>query len=262
MKKIFLYTLFVFSFAACKDKDGDVNFFSLEDDKQLGLQSSLEIENNPQQYPILSASQYPQAYQHIQRITDNILNSGKVQYRNEFAWKVKIIRDDSTLNAFCTPGGYIFVYTGIIKYLDNEAQLAGVMGHEIAHADHRHSTDQLTKQYGLSLLLQVVLGNNPGALAQIAANLALLKYSREHETESDYYSVVYLYSTEYQPNGAGAFFQKLLDAGQSGNTPVFLSTHPSPSNRVQNIDAVWQKLGGKNGQTFQSRYQDFKNSLP
>ena len=53
------------------------------------------------------------------------------------------------LNAFCTPGGYIYVYTGLIKYLDNEAQLAGVLGHEIAHADLRHVTDQLTEQYGV-----------------------------------------------------------------------------------------------------------------
>jgi predicted Zn-dependent protease len=236
-------------------------FFSLEDDKKLGQQTADEIASDQVTYPILSETQYAAAYTHIKRITTNILNSGKVEHKNDFVWQVKIIKNDSVLNAFCTPGGYIYVYTGIIKYLDNETQLAGVLGHEIAHADRRHSVQQMTEQYGLQVLLQVVAGNNPGMLAQIAANLTVLKFSRSHETEADEYSVIYLYPTEYDARGAKYFFEKIVNQGGS-STPAFLSTHPDPGDRVTNIEKKWQDMGGKTGQTFESRYQDFKSTLP
>ncbi len=93
----------------------------------------------------MDETQYADAYEHINRIRDSILETDELIYGDRFDWEVDIIENDSVLNAFCAPGGYICVYTGIIKFLDNEAQFAGVMGHEMAHADRRHVTDQLTK---------------------------------------------------------------------------------------------------------------------
>ena len=156
---------------AC-DQDGNFNVFSIQDDIALGQQVSAEIESNRQQYPILPETgrngRNEQAYRYLRGITAKILNSGNVTYREEFPWQVKIIQDDKTLNAFCTPGGYIYVYTDLIKYLDTEDQLAGVMGHEIAHADKRHTTDNLTKAYGWQLLIDIVVGSNQGAVTEIA----------------------------------------------------------------------------------------------
>jgi len=237
-------------------------FFSPDDDIQLGLQTVSQIESKPAEYPLLDSASYKVAYSNIYRITNNILNSGKVEYRSKFIWRVRIIRDDSTLNAFCTPGGFIYVYTGLIKYLDNETQLAGVMGHEIAHADRRHSATSMVQQYGVATLLSVITGGDQSLLSEIAANLILLKYSRNHENEADEYSVVYLYPTEYDPRGAKYFFEKLLASGQSGG-PAFLSTHPDPGDRVANITQKWQDLGGRtDGKLFVPEYQAFKNSLP
>jgi len=241
--------------------DDSVNIFSVTDDIQLGKQTVAEIEKNPQEYPILSETQYPVAYGHLRRITKTILDGGKVFYKDKFEWQTKIIKNDNVLNAFCTPGGYIYVYTGLIKFLDNETQLAGVMGHEIAHADRRHSTDQLTKIYGITTLLSVVLGNNPGLVAEMATAVIGLKFSRDNETEGDKYSVIYLYPTEYDARGAKYFFEKIISQGSS-SPPEFLSTHPNPDNRIVNIENEWNALGSKTGQTFQQRYQDFKNSLP
>ncbi len=139
-------------------------------------------------------------------------NQAILKYADKFDWKVDIIKNDSVLNAFCAPGGYICVYTGIIKFLDNEAQFAGVLGHEMAHADRRHSTDQLTKAYGIQLLLGIVLGNNQSQLAQIAADLAAgvatLAFSRDAEYESDEYSVKYLYNTAYDARGVRGLFSQ------------------------------------------------------
>lgn len=252
--------LVVLSFNSCSD--GGINLFSLQKDIDLGKQVETEIANNPSQYPILSESKYPEAYGHLRRITNTILASGEVKYKNEFEWKTYIIEDDDVLNAFCTPGGYIYVYTGLIKFLEKESHLAGVMGHEIAHADRRHSTDAMTRQYGVSILLQIALGEDPGALTQVAAQIAELSYSRKAESEADDYSVIYLTPTEFQGNGAAGFFQKLLDQGQSGGVPEFLSTHPSPDNRVDDINTKWKELGGTAKSEVAGRYDAFKASLP
>jgi predicted Zn-dependent protease len=234
---------------------------STDQDIAMGQNSVQQIEADPTTYPILDSVKYSAAYAHIYRIRDNILNSGKVYFKNVFPWRVRIIKDDSTLNAFCTPGGYIYVYTGIIKFLDNETQLAGVMGHEIAHADRRHGANQMVTQYGASVLISILTSGSSQQLAGLAANLLLLKYGRSDETEADDYSVRYLLGTEYDPQGAKYFFQKI--SGQGQRIPEFLSTHPNPDNRVLNIEETWKCLGsGGNSQTFADRYAQFKASLP
>jgi len=236
---------------------------SPEQDIELGKTVEYQIDSLKSDYPVLDSAQYPAAYGHIYRIRDNVLNSGKVYYKNTFQWKVRIIKDDNTLNAFCTPGGYIYVYTGIIKYLDNEMQLAGIMGHEIAHADRRHSAKQMVQQVGLSALLSILTSGTTQQLAGLGSQLLLLKYSRNDETEADDYSVRYLLGTEYDAQGAKYFFQKISAGGGGQGVPEFLSTHPNPANRVENIEETWKCLGsGGNTGTFDSRYAQFKASLP
>lgn len=235
---------------------------SMEQDKQMGLASVAEIEKNPTEYPLLDSTKYPVAYAHINRITKTILDSGGVYSKDDFEWRVKIINKD-VLNAFCTPGGYIYVYTGLIKYLDNETQLAGVMGHEIAHADKRHSANQMVKNYGVSALVSILSGGGqPGALSTLATQLIGLSFSRSDETEADKFSVKYLNGTSYDGRGAKYFFEKLIAAGQTGGTPAFLSTHPNPETRVADITAVWECYGSRVGQTFDAQYMQFKTSLP
>lgn len=248
----------------CKDEEGNnrinLNLFTVQDDLAFGAQVAHEIDSNTREFPPLDSATHVEAYGHINRITQTILNSGKLKYKDVFAWQVKILDDDSVLNAFCTPGGYIYVYTGLIKFLDSEDQLAGVMGHEIAHADERHSTEALTKQYGTELLFSIILGEDQGTIAQVAKGMLGLKYSRTNESESDRRSVEYLYETEYDARGVARFFEKIVEAGGSG-VPEFLSTHPSPDRRVEDITNHWTNLGGKTGGTFEERYKQFKKSL-
>ncbi|MDB9964367.1 M48 family metalloprotease [Vicingaceae bacterium] len=133
----------------------------------------------------MDSVRYASAYSFIRGLKDSILNTGEIDYRNEFAWQVYIIEDDATLNAFATPGGYLYFYTGLIKYLQNEDDLMGVMGHEIAHADKRHLVQQLQREYGVNLLLSIALGEQPDQAAQILNSLGSLKFSRNNETEAD-----------------------------------------------------------------------------
>jgi predicted Zn-dependent protease len=247
--------------------DGGINLFSLSDDINLGKQVEAQILSNPSQYPILDSARYASTYQYLKDIRNRILQSGKVSHVNDFQWKTYIIRNDTVLNAFCVPGGYIFVYTGIIKYLDNEDQFAGVLAHEIAHADQRHSTQSMTTQYGIQTLLDVVLGKNQGALVQIASGLASLKFSRTHEADADAHSVMYLSGTQsyYACNGAAGFFQKLCSSPQGCNGgPAFLSTHPDPGDRITSINSKATELGCSitPNPASLTHYQAFKSSLP
>ena len=239
-----------------------VNIFSLDQDKQLGAQVNQEILSNPKEYPVLPERGNEEVYKYIRGITTKLLNSGKVKNKDAFAWEVRIINDDATLNAFCTPGGYIYVYTGLIKYLDSEEQLAGVMGHEIAHADLRHSTKAMTKQYGMAALLQIATGGEgaAGQLGQIAAGLTSLKFGRDAETEADTYSVVYMCPTNYEADGAADFFIK-LEASGGDRPPAFLSTHPNPGNRVANIQAQAKERGCTGRATNKAAYDRIKGML-
>ncbi len=219
------------------------NVFSLEEDIELGQQVRDEILADPATYPVVDEADAPEAYAHLRRIRDAVLASGQVAHADVFEWEVYLVDDDDTLNAFCTPGGYMFFYTGIMRFLDEEDHFAGVMGHEMAHAAERHSTEQLTEAYGIATLIDLVLGEGDAAtVAEIAASLASLEFSRADEAESDARSVEYLCATDYAADGAAGFFDKLLQEGGM-EIPVFLSSHPSNDSRVEDIRAHAAELG-------------------
>ncbi len=266
MKNIGLLTAIVslFILLGCntmKKAGQNINLFPVSQDVELGQQVSDEINSKPKEYPILNPAKNKEVYKFINGITRSILKTGKVKHSNEFKWEVKIIDDPKTLNAFCTPGGYIYVYTGLIKYLDSEDELAGVMGHEMAHAALRHSTRQMTNMYGLQALVQLATGEaSSSQSAQIVQALVGLKFSRKNETEADEASVSYLCGTKYNAAGAAGFFEKIQKSGQ-GTPPQFLSTHPSPKNRVKNIHAKAKELKCRGKSKNESRYAKIKRLL-
>ncbi len=224
--------------AACTD-GGGINLFTVDDDIELGQQLRDEILADPDTYPIADESEFADAYEHLYRIRDEILDTGDVVYADDFEWEIYLIDDPDTLNAFAAPGGYIWVYSGLMAFLETEDAFAGVMGHELAHADRRHSTQQLTKLYGIETLLSLLLGEDPGLVAEIAAALVSMQFSRTHEAESDMYSVDYLCDTDYAANGAADFFAAL----EGFEVPEFLSTHPSSDSRIEDITAQAEEWG-------------------
>lgn len=246
--------------SSCTSKDGDLNFFSTQEDADLGAGYDAQILEQTAEFHVLEEKNFPEAYQSLREMVGKILDSDAVLHRNEFKWELRILDDDSVLNAFCTPGGYIYVYTGLIKYLDSEDQLAGVLGHEIAHADLRHSTEQMTKNYGIRLAIHFFLGDG-SLFGSIAGSLAGLTFSRDDETEADLQSVRYLYDTDYDARGVARFFEKMEARGESFGPMVFLSTHPNPENRVKNIIAEWKRLGGKKGKEDKRAYELLKEKL-
>ncbi len=256
-------------FTGCaQDKNGERLIFSIEDDIALGNQVAAQQDSIYRSKGQLletndSRPNVQAAYAQINGIVQDILTSDKISYKAEFGYKIRIINDDATLNAFATPGGHIYVFTGLIKKLDNEDQLAGVLGHEIAHADRRHTSKALERQYGISVLLSIILGGNQNQLAEIGAGLATLKFGRDAENEADFYSVEYLADTKYTCDGAAEFFKKMQTEEQAGRPPVFLSTHPNDADR---INAITSKATADNcikpvDQSSVSNYNTLKSNL-
>lgn len=270
MRKILRRTGFAMSIVlvmiivAC-DKETGLNFFTLSQDIEFGETMDSIIRANPADYPVLDPGTNTKAYAFINNMMQKILQSDDFVHKADFNWQVTII-DDDVMNAFAVPGGKLYFYTGLIKYLDNASNLAGVMAHEMAHVDRRHSTEQMTKQYGFSVLLSLLLGNDKSQFEEIASDLAVglasLQFSRAHEYEADEYAIRFTADTDYHPKGISGFFEKLLIEGQTARTFEFLSTHPSDQNRIDNIDMVWRSLGSPEGEYFETEYADFKSILP
>ncbi len=249
-------------FTSCS-KDGDVNFFTVKDDVAFGAQLDSTILADPNEYPILNEAQNQEVYKYVRDIMNRVLQSNEILYKEEFKWQVRVI-DKNVLNAFAAPGGYLYFYTGFLKYCRSEAEFAGVMAHEIAHADRRHSTETLTKVYGIQILLSILMGQNPSQLEQIvtvlATNGAALSFSRKHEYQADEYSLRYLNSIKqirnYHPTAIIDFFDHMKE--DSLTTPngsfEFLRTHPYDDNRKANIDKIWKSLGSPTGNRFEAEH--------
>ena len=166
--------------------------------------------------------------------------------RPDFAWEFQTIRKDES-NAFCLPGGKVFVYTGILDIMDgNEAELAAVIAHEIAHALARHGAESSSVgslagigQLGVALAEAVLTsgaGNGASSASGALLNVGLvLPHSRTQEEEADYIGLMLMAKAGYDPEAAISFWQKMAAANRGKQPPAFLSTHPVSETRIANI---------------------------
>ncbi|AKQ64051.1 peptidase, M48 family [Myxococcus hansupus] len=209
-----------------------------EQEEQLGRQVKQELETKENIKYVENAA----VVDYVRGISSSILNQASKD-RPGVKWKINVIDDPKMVNAFATPGGYLYVYTGLILAADTEAELAGVMAHEAGHVVGRHSARAMVNQMGLQAITQAALGQNPGTVAQIAAQLVsggtLLAHGRSEEIEADEYGARYASGAGYDPRGLVTFFEKLQQA--QGDTPAlmkWLSTHPTNKDRIANIQKI------------------------
>jgi predicted Zn-dependent protease len=234
---------------------------SNEQEAQLGLQVKQELEQK-QNVKYLSD---PVVVNYVREVAGRILESAKKD-RPDVKWEVNVIDDPKTVNAFATPGGYLYVYTGLLQLADNEAELAGVMGHEAGHVVGRHTARQMVSAYGLEAVSSLALGKNPNLLAQIGATVAakgaLLAHSRSDEDEADEYGARYSSQAGYDPRGITSFFEKLK--AKEGSTPkilVWLSSHPSTADRISRIHRYINEKGLGGSDLGQQRFEAMRRRL-
>ncbi len=224
------------------------NLFSPQQDVQLGKEASVEVERQRAVVHNRELDDY------LNVILHKLAQSPYSSRGEQFPFRIQVIQD-KTVNAFALPGGPVFIHTGLIEAAENEAQLAGVIGHEMSHVVLRHSTNQASKQNLVALpalLAGALIGNSMlGQLAKIGlsfgANSVFLKFSRTNEAEADYNGAEIVADAGYDPRQLAAFFQK-LEAKHGGESELmqFLSDHPNPGNRVAAVNDEARYLPRRN----------------
>ena len=175
----------------------------------------------------------PTIVEYVSRIGNNIAN---LMGRNDFDYEFNVILDDS-LNAFALPGGKVFVNTGAIMALNSEAELAGLLGHEVGHAVLSHGFQRVTNANLLANVGQIIPFGN------LISNLAILDYSRQHETQADVVGTRVLAAAGYAADGLRNFFVTTKQQEKGRTIPAYLRTHPTSEDRMRYLEEIIQRNG-------------------
>jgi predicted Zn-dependent protease len=215
-----------------RDVDCGINFYGLEREVALGKQFAQEIERS------VKLLDDPVVNEYINRVGQRLVRNSDAKV----PFTIKVIESDQ-VNAFALPGGFFYVNTGLILAASEEAELAGVMAHEIAHVTARHGTCQATKGQITQLAMIPLLIFGPGGWAgyglyqglNFLIPLQFLAFSRGAESQADYLGLQYMYKTGYDPNAYISFFEKLQaqEKKRPGSIPKIFSTHPPSGDRIQ-----------------------------
>ncbi len=228
---------------------GAFNQYSPEQDVEIGKQAQKEVSR---QMPVLPDSSPVTKY--VQRLGQQLAAHTPGPNQWPFSFHMVNIKE---INAFALPGGPVYVNVGTIRAAGDEAQLAGVMAHEISHIVLRHSTEQASKAAMAQLPLV-------GQLAQLGASIGaqslFLKYSREAEREADLLGSQIMYDAGYNPYEMAEFFAKLEKEGGSG-APQFLSDHPNPGNRVESVSKAISKYPKKNYRKDSPEFEQIRSEV-
>jgi beta-barrel assembly-enhancing protease len=237
------FSIVFFSFLSCSTVSDIATNLMVSDaqEVQLGTQYRQQIEDDKTNYPLYTqrTSYNTNLVNYIETIGQKIVSNQNDRTGIEF--KFTVINNDSVINAFAIPGGFVYVYTGLLIKASNEAEIAGVLAHEIAHVAKRHGAKRLVREYGIDALLDVLVGDSSGIrlALDITKNLVFLDYGRDNEFESDSCAVEYLTSAGYNPNGMKTFLEVLATmGGSSSKLEQLLSTHPDSKDRVARVERI------------------------
>jgi metalloendopeptidase OMA1, mitochondrial len=179
------------------------------------------------------------AFAEVQRVATRI-EAVAGRDKPAFDWKVTLLRKNEA-NAYCLPGGKIVVYTGILPITQNDAALATVLGHEVAHATAEHAAERIEREHLTRIAAAIIAGGVAFTPAQYVRVVALLgaadslPFSRSQESEADHIGLVYMAEAGYQPRKAVAFWQRMQQASKGKEPPEFASDHPSDAHRIERI---------------------------
>lgn len=261
--RVILFIFIMIGFAACRPEPNHVTrinkeHFTLAEQQEIGDILQIAIEKNHEKFPILSKTGFEEAYNYLDLLNRTLLASPNVENRNEYSWDISIIRNDAIKTAFITPGGHLYLYTGLLKFLETEHQLAAILAHEIAYADSDFMINRLKAEYGGLVLGDLLLGNKIENLDEMACSLANLAFSGSDVLSADAYSVNLLCPFAYDASG----IKSILETIDSNDVFVeWLQTRRGDfEERIQNITTHAMPCGSE-GQVFTERYKNFKENL-
>ena len=263
MKKItnILLIFFGLVFFGCARVQTGIN---KEERLLIGTKQEVEIgksvaRNVEKEYKVLND---PEITSYVNEIGQRV---AATSFRQDVKYHFKVL-DDKAVNAFACPGGFIYICGGALTAMENESQLAFVLGHEIGHVAGRHSAERIQQAMGVSLLAGLFLEECAVStrIAEVATNLVFLGYSRRDEFEADELGVHFTYKANYDPRGGIEFFEilKAMKKREPSRIETFLSTHPPTSERIERIKEQIDKLPRKEGlEVGEARHKEVVSRL-
>ncbi len=240
---------------------GDVNLVSIQEEWDLGNQLAADI---AKQTTIVTD---PAVKAYITTMGERILAAARSESDvASLPWTFDVI-DDPQVNAFNIPGGHVYFYSGLISEVKTYPELMGVLAHEIVHGLARHGTENMTKQYGISLVAGLVLGQNPAMyqeiLAGVLANGTVMKFSRDAEREADDLGVHFVYEAGVNPQGIVDFFQVLQNMQETRPSTIeqFFSSHPLTEDRIKDVQGLIAALPPKPLATTDAGFGEFRSRV-
>ncbi len=193
------------------------------DQVKIGEAFQLALESNTAAFTVLDKAAYPAAYDYVNTLFSTMLNTAQVQHRLDYHWSVHILQDDEKRTAFFLPGGHFYIYTGLLKFLDTESELLGVIGHELFYADSDLLVERVRQTFGGVLLGDILLENPVPALPEYAVEMPLMGFDEENVTNADAFSVQLICPFLYSPSG----IKKILEKSKKEKVqPLWLETRP------------------------------------
>lgn len=211
-------------------------------------------------------------YKEVTRMGEELVNAS-IAKKSPWQFRFHLLADKDTVNAFALPGGQVFITLGLYSKLQNEAQLAGVLGHEMGHVIERHTAEQMAKnQLGQMLVVAVNSAasdynqgggsTSPAVIAAVVNQMFQLRYSRQDESEADVWGLKIMQDAGYDPYEMIKVMEILKSASGGGNGPEFFQTHPNPDLRIEQIKAYLQKNPPKGEMKKGGRLIDSHQTLP
>jgi predicted Zn-dependent protease len=259
MRKLFTGFLFLILSCATTGPGGKKSLILIPTSTEIEIGRAVSFE--------VESSEKLHENQRVQNYVNNVgQNIAEVCDRKDLKYTFKVI-DSEQVNAFACPGGFIYIYAGLMEIMDNEAQLAAVLAHEVGHIVARHSVKRLQTVYGYNILMDVLLGDRMSEVAfqmiNAATFLILQGYGRDNEFEADNYGILYTYRASYNPKAMVQIFNKFKE--MEGNPPsVFeqlLISHPPTQDRINKANKQIEKIDGEKLQYYSEEFAAIKALL-
>lgn len=255
---LILSVLFMFS---CKPPNENIihlnkENFTPKEEMKIGLIIKNEILNYPEDYKVLNQDQYSEAYSYVGTLMNMLINTQTVKLRNTYNWDLTIIHNDNLRTAFITPGGHLFIYTGLLKFIKTESELVSIIGHEIYYAEKGFAIKQLKKDY--SDLADLLLDKEEHRfLKDLTLNINNISYPTNEVEKADSYAVELLCPFQYDAFG----IKSILETAETSQTTIaWLRTKHGTDKRKEKISKEAQNCGAEES-TFADRYRAFKSNM-
>ena len=258
-----LFLLSSFLFFSCKKTEQiiqtEVEEFTVERHLIIGETMAAQIKRMPKVFNALDSVTYHDAYIYLDKLIGTLKLTAVVKYRDDFKWKITILHDDKVRTAFTLPGGHIYIYTGLLKFLEAEHELMAILGNEIAYADEELAAIALREEYGSLFLGDIILRKEIKKLPEVVEEFPNIEFSKEQVSMADEYAIKLLCPFQYDINGLSEF----LHRAHSSNIEWVLSKRGEDMNeRLEDIEE-YASVCGEEGVTNSDQYKKkIKNFLP